>query len=106
MMCDCVNIDIGSYDNQRWVYAPTHMPKSNGYCLDNCIAEEVLKLWREGITTTGCCCGHNKVEPYIGVIDSDIEKMKAMGYQVQPNTLYPDRQDGFCPMTFNAGDQS
>jgi hypothetical protein len=76
------------------------MPKINGYCLDRCIAEEVMALWTLGITTTGCCCGHGKVPPYIGVIDEDIGRMKGMGYVVKPNHN-PGResdQDSFYPM--------
>lgn len=74
------------------------MAKDNGYCLDRCIAEEVMMLWILGITTTGCCCGHGKVPPYIGVIDSDIPRMKAYGYSVSFNHMRPDDEDSFTPM--------
>ena len=73
------------------------MPKDNGYCLDRCIAEEVMRLWMKGITTTGCCCGHNTTAPFIGVIDSDIEKMKLLGYEVAPNESRPGDEDSFYP---------
>lgn len=96
--CTCVNVDFGTYKNTIWVHPPAHMPKDGGYCLDRCIAEEVMALWMLGITTTGCCCGHNKLPGFIGVIDSDIERMKAMGYSVQPNPLRPEDEDTFNPM--------
>lgn len=100
-MCDCINIDMGSYDNQRWVSAPPHMPKENGYCLDECIADEVISLWDKGIVTTGCCCGHNKEEAYIGVIDSHIGAMIRFGYKVKTNFLHPHRIDSFHPKSIN-----
>lgn len=83
--CNCKNVELGSFDNQIFVHAPAHMPKENGYCLDKCISEEVMALWMLGITTTGCCCGHGKAEPFIGVADKDIPIMKKMGYQVLRN---------------------
>ena len=95
--CHCDNVEPGSYTNQIWVHAPAHMPKDNGYCLDLCVAEEVMMLWRKGITTTGCCCGHGKQHGFIGVIDNDIPKMKALGYQVAPNPCRPGDEDSFYP---------
>ena len=95
--CHCESVEVGSYDNQIWVHAPSHMPKENGYCLDRCIAEEIMQLWMKGITTTGCCCGHKKIPPFIGVIDADISKMKLMGYEVAPNKIRPMDEDSFYP---------
>ena len=97
MNCSCNDVEVGSYTNQIWVHPPAHMPKSNGYCLDLCIAEEVMGLWMKDITTTGCCCGHNKQSGFIGVIDIDIPKMKLLGYQVARNTCRPNDHDSFYP---------
>lgn len=96
--CTCNNIEVGTYDNQIFVHAPAHMPKNNGYCLDRCISEEVMILWQLGITTTGCCCGHGKVPPFIGVTDKDISIMKGWGYQVQKNDSRSSAEDSFRPM--------
>ena len=101
-MCNCINIEFGSYDNQIELPRPPHMPSKRGIntiCIDACLKGEMLHLWALGIVTTGCCCGHNKGDeyPYIGVEDKDIYIMKMMGYKVQPNKLYPERQDGFIP---------
>lgn len=104
-MCECKNITAGSYDNQIELPRPNHMvgqkegTESNTICVDTCLKSEILDLWSKGISTTGCCCGHNYLPPYIGVIDSDINKMLNMGYEVQPNHLYPERRDGFKPKT-------
>lgn len=104
-MCRCKNIEVGSYENQITLPRPPHMnghkegSENENLCLDACIAAEVRGLWRKGIITTGCCCGHNKQPPYIGVIESQIPEMKALGYQVQPNHLDLTREDGFKPKT-------
>jgi hypothetical protein len=98
--CNCENVELGSYGNQMVVHAPAHMLGKNSYCLDRCVAEEVMLLWQMGVTTTGCCCGHGKVPPYIGVAFSDIPSMKKMGYQVKPNHN-PGREldeDSFTPL--------
>lgn len=99
-MCNCIDIEIGSYSNQILVNSPTHMPKENGYCIDRCIADEIMQLWEKGITTTGCCCGHNLNDGFIGVIDSDIPKMKELGYEVAFNPTRPEDNDSFKPKTF------
>lgn len=105
-MCDCKNVAIGSYDNQIQIdNIPPHMiahkmlqgGDPNSICLDKCIAEEVIDLWALGITTTGCCCGHNKLPGYIGVIPDDIPRMKELGYEVAFNPSRPGDEDSFLP---------
>lgn len=101
-MCNCVNIEIGSYGNQVELSRPPHMPSIRGVntvCVDKCLRNEILYLWSLGIITTGCCCGHNKVASYIGVEEKDIDRMKKMGYTVQLNNIYPEREDSFIPKT-------
>lgn len=90
-MCNCVNVKIGSYDNQIMVDRPRCMigraegSSNNKICLDKCISEEIQYLWSLGIRTTGCCCGHSIKKGYIGVIEEDIEFMKKLGYKVEIN---------------------
>ena len=31
-------------------------------CIDECIVPQIKALWAAGISTLGCCCGHNKRE--------------------------------------------
>lgn len=104
--CSCKNVEFGSYDNQVELSLPPHMAtykhKQGGaetICVDACLADEILHLWDLGITTTGCCCGHNKGDeyPYIGVEEEDIEAMISMGYAIQQNQLHPSRRDGLVP---------
>lgn len=105
-MCKCVNIEIGSYENQICISPPADTKmyagmsdKSKPICLDVCVAEEVQYLWFIGIVTTGCCCGHNMVSPFIGVTDEDIPRMKEMGYKVAYNDCRPNDEDSFIPKT-------
>lgn len=103
-MCECKNIVFGSYDNQIQVgNLPPHMhhykQKQGGdpdsICLDACIAQEVQDLWSLGITTTGCCCGHNELPGFIGVVEEDIPRMKQLGYEVMFNPSRPGDEDSF-----------
>jgi len=107
-MCNCVDIEVGTYDNQVTLPVPEHMsPRRNclgdllaqSICVDTCLAGEIQELWEAGIHTTGCCCGHNKHEPYIGVHPDDIQKMKDMGYEVRYNECRPGDEDSFVPKT-------
>jgi hypothetical protein len=103
VMCCCKNVDFGSYENQVVVDRPRHMKgRSEGssnekICIDACIADEIKSLWDLGISTTGCCCGHQKLQGYIGVIDKDIDIMKILGYEVHKNNVRPNDEDSFVP---------
>lgn len=67
--------------------------------IDKCLLPKILQLWKMGIKTTGCYCGHGKAEPFIGVDFDDIQKMKDLGYKVQYNNCRPDDEDSFVPKT-------
>lgn len=69
--------------------------------LDACLEKEIQYLWSQGVYTTGCCCGHGTNVGCIQVRDeSDILKMKELGYQ---QYIYEtvcggiDRSDAFIP---------
>lgn len=82
-MCDCKNVEIGSYKAAITVKRPPHMIskiKGDMVSIDSCILKEIQYLWSLGITTYGCCCGHNKVESMVNVDDKDIDKMLELGY--------------------------
>ena len=96
-MCNCVNVKIGSYDNQVELIRPLYMlGRTEGssnpltICIDKCIVDEIQYLWKMGIRTTGCCCGHNIQEGYIGVIKDDIKIMDGLGYyEISENNFIP-----------------
>lgn len=94
MPCDCKNIEIGSYDNQVMLVPPSWSSKE-WICVDKCLSQEIQVLWNMGIITTGCCCGHNKLESFIGVKDEFIPKMKRLGYKVHFNPGRPNDEDSF-----------
>lgn len=66
-LCDChsYNWDIGTVP-ERIV---------NGVCLDECIADAVEELWRQGLETIGSCCGHNRITPSL-VIPNEADPQK------------------------------
>lgn len=99
--CQCIDVYVGSYESQVELPRPSHMPargvESPTICVDKCLEEEIKYLWSMKITTTGCCCGHNKVYGFIGVLDKDIPRMKEIGYKVALNPIRPDDEDSFRP---------
>ena len=94
-MCNCKsNIVPQEYGNQVIVLPPF----SNRFlCIDRCLLNEVSLLWSLDIVTTGCCCGHNIAEPYIGVEFEYIDQMKSLGYTVNFNSSRPKDEDSFVP---------
>lgn len=106
-MCNCKNVKIGEYTNQTCIDIPPHMNDLEQWriknnlkpiiCIDICLLEEIQHLWNLGIRTTGCCCGHNILNGYIGVCFDDIPKMKQLGYKVKYNECRPEDEDSFYP---------
>jgi len=84
---------MGSYDNQVTLKMPDGKPMG----IDKCIVEEIKYIWSWGVKTTGCCCGHNIQEGYIGVIDKDIEIMKRGGYKVLIDKNNLGNENNFIP---------
>jgi len=98
----CKKTKIQEYECE--VCSKPFFSKDKFICFDKCLSNELFYLWDLGITTTGCCCGgHNieEIEPYIGVIDEDIIKMKDLGYEIKFNKNRPDAQDTFYPQGLN-----
>lgn len=87
-MKTCQNHFGADWKQQICLDFPQHMYKeSGGYYIekdncsvDMCIAEEILYLWKKGICTCGCCCGHGITYGYIDVINEHIPKMLELGY--------------------------
>lgn len=90
-MCNCKNVEMGSYDNQVLLgYYPVMQDYYNnrikaglsgyGIPVDRCIVAEVIELWEANIQTYGCCCGHNKVAGFINVGEEDFNKAITLGW--------------------------
>jgi hypothetical protein len=92
-MCDCIKVSFGSYDNIKALKNPFY-PDNSAYeiiGIDNCIADEIEFLWGENIQTIASCCGHNKINGDIAVIEEDADKMYKLGYvemKGHNNTFY------------------
>ena len=63
--CQCIsynhpkpNQSVGEVILDHAQYFPDTQRKT--ICVDACIAEQIESLWKAGIRTTGCCCGHNE----------------------------------------------
>ena len=54
--------------------------------IDDCIAEEIVKLNKLGVRTVNSCCGHGKEKP-LAIIENDRGSLKRaieLGYTVRP----------------------
>lgn len=67
--------------------------------VDRCLATEIQSLWKLGIVTTSCCCGHNdsKLPPYIAVLGRNVKDMEEWGYVHYFNPIIPDADCFFYP---------
>lgn len=98
----CSEIGFGTADCAYNVMTPFKCGFDNDYKMvniDKCLLTEVIALWELGIKTTGCCCGHDKHPPFIGVDPEHIPQMKGLGYQVIANKHHPGGEDSFAPKT-------
>lgn len=107
-MCSCVNIEIQSYGNQTILEYPDWFESSKrvrSAGIDNCILEEIKSLWAFGIQTTESCCGHNKTQGYISVLEKPhfINMMKGLGYEPYQSNFRNESgwdENGYRPDTF------
>lgn len=105
---NCKDIKSGSYDCAYNIMLPylvkdptePNKPQHTKWVsVDKCLLPEILQLWEKGIKTSGCCCGHGRLEPFIGVMPEYISQMKELGYETQFNTCRPADEDSFIPKT-------
>lgn len=76
----------------------TDNPNGKIVNIDKCLLPEILRLWEDGIKTTGCCCGHGLLQPYIGVKEEYFDKMIYLGYE-HIDTPEQFDQNSFMPKT-------
>ncbi len=107
-MCNCNNVDLGGYDNEVVLAVPDSVVLRvnslereirDNVSIDKCIADEIQDLWRLGVCTTGCCCGHGKIKGYIGVEYRFIPLMFSLGYNPVIFEDDENRIDTFRPKT-------
>jgi hypothetical protein len=91
--------DCGEYQSTIQIPMPPHWASSSShrtFCVDACIASEILKLvYFHGVRTINSCCGHSreKLQPSVIVVEEHIGIMEALGYERDPD--YADRRDIF-----------
>lgn len=101
---NCDEVPLQTYECCYHIYLPWKCGDDNNkspkfVSIDKCLLPEILTLWEMGIKTTGCCCGHGRQEPFIGVTEENIQRMKNLGYKVQFNSCRPEAEDSFIPKT-------
>lgn len=75
----------------------------NSIMVDKCLSAEIDSLWKQGIKTLGCCCGHGYNLGFIQVTPDCYDKMLELGYV---NYIYDDkhggvkRKDAFVPKSY------
>lgn len=109
--CDATSYRYGAYThpmvllNLPDIYSRTLYRK--GYttqrkkqvAVDGCLVDEILNLWKFGVITISCCCGHNirKFQPYIAVDTDSVDAMLKLGYRQIFNPLQPQSTQFFHP---------
>ena len=104
----CQDVKFDSYGCAYSIYLPY---KVEGYkvegqkegaklvAVDKCLLPEILQLWEMDIKTTGCCCGHDKLKPFISVKKEFVKQMEEMGYKHQKNKYSLKDNTHFYPKT-------
>ena len=79
---ECLHPGREAFGNYDWQPAiqPPWKPYGNFVNIDACMIEEIAFLWRYGIKTIECCCGHLVTKSYIAVEKEFINKMHELGY--------------------------
>jgi hypothetical protein len=84
--CACVGVELGSYANVVTLFPPAELGLSRvPVTVDRYIAQEILRLWDQGIRTLNSCCGHNKAPAFIVVCAEHESRMEALGYRALPD---------------------
>ena len=105
---DCKDVEFQTYKCAYQIYVPwlckftwedDSKKEEKLVNIDKCLLPEIISLWEMGIKTTGCCCGHGKLQPFISVNEEYISSMKDLGYEVVFNECRPNDEDCFIPKT-------
>lgn len=92
-MCNCKSYNKPEWGGDRpevMVPKPDWSERtSDTIGLDACIADDILKLWANGIRTLSSCCGHMKAPPSIVVESKTHPKEMADAYIAKIKKLVP-----------------
>lgn len=82
-------------------YCGVIVPFPSHFCCDFCLEDELFQLWRCGVHTTGSCCGHGIMQPYIQVLDGEsVQKMHELGYEKLPVDEHGNGVNCYKPKTY------
>lgn len=96
----CVDSPIGEYKCQVEIRFSAQSERKP-FSVDTCLQHEIHELiFKQGVNTIGCCCGHGRKQAYIQVSPQSVQKMHDLGYDP-----LPEREDGqgkwcFKPKTY------
>lgn len=96
----CVDSPIGEYKCQVEIRFSAQSERKP-FSVDTCLQHEIHELiFKQGVNTIGCCCGHGRKQAYIQVSPQSVQKMYDLGYEP-----LPEREDGqgkwcFKPKTY------
>lgn len=77
---------------------PTERRVRKDVSIDRCLVDEIKSLWRNGICTQGCCCGHYGESPaFINIHLDDIYKALDLGYKLYKYPNDSNRKDTVIP---------
>ena len=72
-------------DTVNLKYNSPNQKRRTTVCIDKCIVDEIKLLWKNGIVTYGCCCGHNdaRFNPYVIIKKDHVQKAVNLGFEVK-----------------------
>lgn len=97
-ICGSGNSAFGTKENKVTIMMPNDWETSREnrfFDIDSCMVPEISWLWRKGVRTIECCCGHGCSNGYIAVDEQSIPIMKKYGYINTEEK--PERKDLFYP---------
>lgn len=96
----CVDSHIGEYKCQVEIRFSAQSERKP-FSVDTCLQHEIHELiFKQGVNTIGCCCGHGRKQAYIQVSPQSVQKMHDLGYEPLPES--EDGQVKWCfkPKTY------
>lgn len=75
MTCDCKSYNqpeiTGPVEEVILDPRPLFAFATKTVCVDACISDQILNLWKAGVFTRSCCCGHGKRPPEVFIDSPD-----------------------------------
>ena len=98
----CPYPSTGDYTQTTTLPRPKHMyptDHADWINIDKCMVNEILSLWRGGIWTLECCCGHGRAGGYVAVHGEHREAIEALGYEPSAEAPHVYKKKSQCQAT-------